>query len=91
MSQEIKKKERNMQTYMPQLISIIVVLGFAVLVCFLCEGDIPEENKDILNILVGTFAGAFGQVIAYWIGSSRSSSVKDDLLFKSKPAYEDEE
>ena len=41
---------------------------------------VPTENKDLLNLVVGTLIGSFSGIVSYFFGSSLGSSKKDQLL-----------
>jgi membrane protein DedA with SNARE-associated domain len=62
---------------MPSLITLIVTAGFFALTAYFIKYPIPTDNKDILLILIGSIAAKFGDVVAYWIGSSLGSHNKD--------------
>ena len=41
---------------------------------------LDERVAQILNILTGTLAAKFGDVVQYHVGSSAGSKAKDDIL-----------
>ena len=57
----------------------IVSLSFIILV-LLVFNPLPAENKDIVNIALGTFLGMAVTVVGYFFGSSKSSADKNELL-----------
>ena len=59
------------------LMSAIITCGFIGVVFALFFRAIPPESKDMANILFGNLATMQGAVVAYWIGSSSGSAVKD--------------
>jgi len=60
----------------------VVVLGFFALLFILAYTNIPKENKDLLNMLIGAWVTSFTTVIGYYFGSSKSSSHKDETINK---------
>lgn len=62
------------------ILATLISIGFFVLLISLVKYAIPTENKDLLYIVVGALIGAFGTIVNYEWGSSRSSSEKNDLL-----------
>lgn len=46
------------------------------------KADFPPGVREVLMVLTGVLAGAFKDVVGYWIGSSASSQKKDALLGK---------
>lgn len=69
------------EIYMYVLAGFIVGCVFALLY-FLVFNAIPQENKDILNIVIGAILGAFVTVISYFFGSSKGSADKNEMLKK---------
>ncbi len=61
----------------------IIIVGFFALMIILAAREIPTENKDLLNLVVGALIGSFATIVGYFYGSSKGSSDKNDLL-KSK-------
>jgi drug/metabolite transporter (DMT)-like permease len=62
----------------------LVVTGFFLLLIFLVLFEVPDSNKDILNIVVGALIGSFTAVVGYFFGSSKGSKDKTQLLAKNK-------
>lgn len=58
----------------------IIVVGFFVLLYITIYKEIPEANKDILNIVVGALIGSFTAVVGYFFGSSAGSKEKTKML-----------
>jgi hypothetical protein len=63
-------------------VSTLVTLGF-----FLTLGlfisrtlDLPDFQQAVVNVLLGYLGAAFQQVVNYWLGSSRDSQVKTNLI-----------
>jgi heme O synthase-like polyprenyltransferase len=74
-------KEFIKEGYM-YLLGAIIVMGFFLLLYLLVYQQIPVENKDILNIVVGALIGSFTTVVGYFYGSSKSSADKNEMLKK---------
>lgn len=70
------------RSYAPGIISVLVVLGFFVVlfIWIYTPIDLTERGMTVLNNLVGALTLAFGQVIQYWLGSSATSRNKDQAL-----------
>ena len=58
------------KTVFPEVISVMILIGF--FGCVYWIAVYPQENfdKDILNILLGVIGSAFAAVVNYWLGSS---------------------
>jgi drug/metabolite transporter (DMT)-like permease len=72
-------KEFIKEAYM-YFLGAIIVVGFFLLLYFLIYQTIPDNNKDILNIVVGALIGSFTTVVGYFYGSSKGSADKNVLL-----------
>ena len=62
------------------ILGSLIVLGFFGLLVLLVYIAIPEENKDMLNLVVGALIGSFTSVVGYYFGSSLGSHEKNELL-----------
>lgn len=71
------KQTREIAMY---ILGGLIVAGFFVLLYILLFQDVPEENKDILQIAVGALIGAFTGVVGYFYGSSVGSKDKTEML-----------
>ena len=66
----------------PTIVSIIIKLGFFVVLYEVLIDGVPEGGKEISLILLGTLAASFTQVVNYWLGSSRGSKEKTQHLMR---------
>ena len=58
----------------------IIIIGFFTLLIILVFTQVPEPNKDLLNLVVGALIGSFGTVVTYNFGSSAGSAKKDETI-----------
>ena len=58
----------------------LIVIGFFVLMVVLVYTSVPDQNKDLLNLVVGALIGSFATVVGYFYGSSLGSSDKNEML-----------
>lgn len=72
-------KAKNIFQY---VLGALIVVGFFVLMVVLVYTQVPETNKDLLNLVVGALIGSFATVVGYFYGSSLGSSDKNELLKK---------
>ena len=70
---------RTKEVYMYILggVLVLAIMAFAACLIFF---KIPDANKDMVNIVLGAFIGAFLTVVGYYFGSSKSSADKTALL-----------
>ncbi len=63
------------------IISVIVVVGFiGVTLLYMTRKLDGNTVPEILSILLGALATNFTAVVGYWIGSSASSTAKDNTI-----------
>jgi len=58
----------------------LIVAGFFILLYLLISAEVPERNKDLLNLVVGALIGSFATVVGYFYGSSKGSAEKNEML-----------
>ena len=73
----METKWKNIFQY---VLGALIVLGFFVLMVVLVYTSVPDQNKDLLNLVVGALIGSFATVVGYFYGSSLGSSDKNELL-----------
>lgn len=73
-------REVHKHSPMPMIICIALTLMVAGGSYMLFTMTIPADNKQIANLLFGTLLGQWSASIAYWVGTTRSSSEKTRLL-----------
>lgn len=63
-------------------ISILVLVGFFAMLGLLLSGAVQDlgDIKAVVFTLLGALGAAFTQVVQYWLGSSKDSADKTDLL-----------
>lgn len=62
------------------VLGALIVAGFFILLVLLIRSEVPKENKDLLNLVVGALIGSFATVVGYFFGSSSSSAKKDETI-----------
>ncbi len=62
------------------VVSLIVMVGFGVMLALLFTRTVPTEQKDIAFMLLGSLSGMASSVVAYWVGSSRGSEAKNAVI-----------
>jgi hypothetical protein len=63
-------------------VSALVILAFmaAILGLFLIDRDLMPGVREVLLVLIGVLAGAFKDVVGFWVGSSYGSMKKSDQM-----------
>ena len=62
------------------VLGALIVLGFIFLLGLLIFQGVPAVNSDLLYLAVGALVAKFGDVVAYFFGSSKGSSDKTTIL-----------
>jgi hypothetical protein len=71
-----KHQQSKMPAYICGALTVLVGMGAAALFTM----HIPDGNKEIAYLLFGTLLAKWGDSIAYWVGTTRSSAEKTKLL-----------
>lgn len=69
-------------TIAPVAISILVIGGFGMFSFLAMKPDLAGVKESVVLFLLGAWSTMAAGVVNYWVGSSNSSSKKDDLLAK---------
>lgn len=70
-------RSEHKHSTMPALICVSLTVMIAIGAYLLFTLEIPLENKTIANMLFGALLAKWGDSIAYWVGTTRSSANKD--------------
>jgi len=70
-------KAKNLFQY---ILGALVTIGFFVVLIVLSFRVIPDNNKDLLNIVLGALIASFTAVVQYFYGSSLGSADKTEFL-----------
>lgn len=79
-NREIQVKDRT-----PKILAYLITAGFFGMLAAMLFKIIPNENRDILNIMLGALGSTFGAVTSYYYGSTRGSETKSALLAQAAP------
>ena len=64
-------------------VSLLVTAAFMAALWFVVRQEIPAASREIAYILLGTLGAKFGDIVAYWVGSSSGSAQKSAALEKA--------
>lgn len=73
-------REVHAQHWMPSALTFILAVMVSAIIAALVWIAIPESNREVIYLIVGQLIGAFSTAVAYWLGSSRGSAVKDGQI-----------
>lgn len=67
----------------PALLTCFVVGAFTTTLVLLLKFDVPATNRDIVVYMIGQLSGGFTSALAFWLGTTRDSGRKTELLAAS--------
>jgi hypothetical protein len=70
---------------LPALLTCFVVGAFTTTLILLLKFDVPQTNRDIVVYMIGQLSGGFTSALAFWLGTTRDSSRKTELLAQAQP------
>ena len=81
-----RKMQMAVQSRVPALLTCFVVGAFTATLILLLKFDVPLTNRDIVVYMIGQLSGGFTSALAFWLGTTRESGRKTELLAQSSPA-----
>jgi hypothetical protein len=69
----------------PAMLTAAVIGAFFVTLVMLFQQDVPFTNRDIVVYMIGQLSGGFTSALAYWLGTTRDSGRKTELIAQSGP------
>lgn len=82
---DARKMQTASKSPMPAILSIMVTAGyFGVLLGMMTEALSVRDSQALL-IMLGSLGTAWGMVMAFWFGTTKGSSEKNELLARSQP------
>lgn len=83
-----RKDARAMQvanrSLVPAVLSCLVTVGFFGILIGSMTGSLTVSDSQALLLLLGSLATAWGSVMAYWFGTTASSSRKTEIMAAQK-------
>ena len=71
---------------MPALLSVLVTVGYFAILIGMMTGALGVSDSQALLIMLGALGSAWGMVMAFWFGTTASSSRKTELIAQAPPA-----
>jgi hypothetical protein len=68
----------------PAFLTCFVVGAFTSTLILLLKYDVPVTNRDIVVYMIGQLSGGFTTALAFWLGTTRDSGRKTELLAQAE-------
>jgi hypothetical protein len=78
-------RAEHKHSIMPALITVMLTVMVCGLLYVVVYAVIPESGQNLAFALFGQVFGFWGASIAYWVGTTRSSSEKSIIIAQSEP------
>lgn len=79
-----RKDARAMQvstrSWVPAILTCVLLAAFNAALAALFLMAVPDGNRDIVVYMIGQLSGFAAAAVAYWLGTTRNSQNKTDLL-----------
>jgi hypothetical protein len=81
-------RDMQIQTrdHTPSVGFYLITAGFFGLLAMMLFHVIPQDNSRILDLMTGSLGTAWITAVSYFYGTTRSSGIKDQMLYNSTPA-----
>ena len=77
-------REETVRDYTTRILAYFVTCGFFGLLGFMLTHQVPAENRDLLDVMLGSLGSAWIAIVSYYFGSSSGSDRKTELMAKSQ-------
>ena len=80
-----RNREIQVKDGTPKILAYLITAGFFGMLVAMLFNAIPDQNRDILNIMLGALGTTWANVTGYYYGSTKGSEAKSALLAQSTP------
>jgi len=83
---DARKMHAMIRSPMPAILSLLVTVGYFGVLLGMMTDLLNVKDSQALLIMLGSLGTAWGMVMAFWFGTTRGSSDKNEMLARSQPA-----
>jgi len=76
--------QSEVQSPVPALLSIGVTLGYFGILVGMMTDTLTVSESPALLIMLGSLGTAWGMVMSFWFGTTRSSSDKNEIIARAQ-------
>ena len=69
-----------MRDWVPKVLAMAVTFGFFGILVLMALKSLPDTNRDLVNVILGSLGTAWISIIGYYFGTSAGSARKTELL-----------
>ncbi len=80
---DARKMHTTIRSPMPAILSVLVTLGYFGVLVGMMTDVLSVKDSQALLIMLGSLGTAWGMVMAFWFGTTKGSSEKNELLARS--------
>jgi hypothetical protein len=80
-----RQRQIDLKDWTPTVLAAAVTIGFFGVLGWMLHKPVPEDSRDVINIMLGSLGTAWISIISFYFGSSASSARKDVMLANSTP------
>lgn len=78
-------REMAIRDKTPMILAYGVTVGFFGVLLMIMFHAVPDDSRDVMNIMLGALGSAWTAIMAYYFGSSASSNRKTELIAQAQP------
>ncbi|MBV8165845.1 MAG: hypothetical protein JO021_03560, partial [Alphaproteobacteria bacterium] len=75
-----RRRQVDAKDHTPTVLALFISVGFFGMLAAMMLWDVPPQNKDMLNVMLGSLGAAWVAVVSYYFGSSAGSRTKDTAI-----------
>jgi hypothetical protein len=80
-----RKMQMTNKSIMPAILTSGIAIAFGICLIALFNTEIPQSNRDLVVYMCGQLASFLSAALAFWLGTTRHSEAKTELLAKAQP------
>lgn len=81
-----RNREIQVKDFTPSILAYSITVGFFGLLTMLLFHMIPDANKSVLDVMVGSLGTAWIGCVSYYFGTTAGSREKNQMLYNSNPS-----